>query len=202
MFITLNHNGSDKSCACPNQICLYSVFVYFMFFTFVFHNRLQNADNYIKVHIVSKLVYLGNVFHQLQSICSFFLAIYFWGKTHNHRQTYRLLVLQLFDQSDYLPELTHTMTPSLKTHQEMEYMHTWNLDIRSSTLIFVCIFSFSVFTLFLGWISNFSQLGNKFDQNGNCSERSEMAVDINLIFQPPKFSFLPSLFFRCPQTAQ
>ena len=130
---------------------------------FFFHNRLQNADNYIKVHIVSKLVFLGNVFHQLQSICSFFLAIYFWGKTHNHRQTYRLLVLQLFDQSDYLPELTHTMTPSLKTHQEMEYMHTWNLDIRSSTLIFVCIFSFSVFTLFLGWISNFSQLGNKFD---------------------------------------
>ena len=46
-------------------------------------------------------------------------------------------------------------------------MHPWNVDVRPSTFIFVCIFWREIqFTwLFLGCISNFSHQGKKFERN-------------------------------------
>ena len=72
-------------------------------------------------------------------------------------------------------------------------MHTWNIDVKPPTFTFVCIFSREIqfAWLFLGWISNFSYQGKKFDRNRKCSERSEMDFDINLIFQTTNVPFLP-----------
>ena len=79
-------------------------------------------------------------------------------------------------------------------------IHTLNIDVRPPTFIFVCIILRDIQFLwhFLGWISNFSHLRKEFDQNGKCSERSEMNICINLTFSDDKCRGFPLIMFSYP----